>query len=148
MNSPVAMNSRFAVLLAELRERFPGKYDTAEVVRFLKARGVEREGIVELCTELSREREGDALQQRSAGVLFRMEGPEERGRFTPDAWGHLTVLSMRGQLPGTEFEVAMERLLAHHHDGRISLADVRDVLSDLIVQDDDNGAPPDAATPH
>ena len=63
------------------------------------------------------------------GVLmtFRVLGPHERGRFAPDAWGHLLALSGSGALNAAELEHIIERALIQI-DGRIALDDLRALL--------------------
>jgi hypothetical protein len=138
------MNARLAHLLAELRERFPGDFDPAEVARFLKARGVDRRAIGELVAHLQQER--SARSTRVDGPLFRVEGPHERGRFAPEAWGQLLSLVMNGQLGSGDFESAVERLLAQV-DGRIGPSDVRALIEGIDPRDD-GGTLPDNVTLH
>jgi hypothetical protein len=138
------MNARLAHLLAELRERFPGEFDPAEVARFLKSRGVDRRAIGELVAQLQQERV--AKTPRADGPLFRVEGPHERGRFAPEAWGQLLSLVMNGQLGPADFESAVERLLAQV-DGRIAPSDVRALIEGIDPRDD-AGTLPDNVTLH
>ncbi len=140
------MNARLAVLLAELRERFPGDFDPAEVARFLKARGVDRRAIGELVATLQRERQGELVVDRTAAPLFRVEGPHERGRFTADAWGHLLGLLTSGQLTPVDFEGAIDRLLTQV-DGQVGVREVR-ALVEGVDPRDDGGAVPDLVTLH
>ena len=58
---------------------------------------------------------------------FRVLGPHERGRFAPEAWGHLLALSGSGVLNPAELEHVIERALAHI-DGRIALDDLRAIM--------------------
>jgi hypothetical protein len=44
-------------------------------------------------------------------MTFRVLGPHERGRFAPDAWGHLLALSGSGALNAAELEHIIERAL-------------------------------------
>jgi Smg protein len=64
---------------------------------------------------------------RRLHVTFRVPGPHERGRFTPDAWGHLLSLRGTGILSVQDFEHVIDRALAQF-DGRIALDDVRALL--------------------
>jgi uncharacterized protein Smg (DUF494 family) len=59
---------------------------------------------------------------------FRVQGPHEHGRFTPDAWGHLLSLRGSGLLTPMDFEYVIERAL-HQVDGRIALDDLRMLLA-------------------
>jgi hypothetical protein len=60
-------------------------------------------------------------------MLYRVLGPHERGRFAPEAWGHLLALSGAGVLSGAELEHVIERALTHI-DGRIALDDLRSLI--------------------
>src|ERR1051326_6180393 len=60
-------------------------------------------------------------------MSFRMLGPHERGRFAPEAWGHLLALSGSGALNSTELEHIIERALVQI-DGRIALDDLRSLM--------------------
>jgi hypothetical protein len=57
-------------------------------------------------------------------VSFRVLGPHERGRFTPEAWGHLLGLVGTGTVNGGELEHIIERALVQI-DGPIALEDLR-----------------------
>ncbi|MCU0648405.1 MAG: hypothetical protein MUF00_10450 [Gemmatimonadaceae bacterium] len=140
------MNARLAVLLAELRERFPGDFDPAEVARFLRARGVDRRVIGELVATLERERAGEVRLDRLPGPLFRVEGPHERGRFSPEAWGHLLGLLTTGQVTQADFEAAIDRLLSQV-DGQVGVREVRALIEGIDPRDD-GSTPLDAMTVH
>ncbi|MDX2182409.1 MAG: DUF494 family protein [Gemmatimonadaceae bacterium] len=60
-------------------------------------------------------------------MTIRVMGPHERGRFSPEAWGHLLALSGSGALSLSDLEHVIERALAQV-DGRIALEDLRVVL--------------------
>ena len=60
-------------------------------------------------------------------MTFRVLGPHERGRFAPEAWGHLLALSGSGALNSTELEHIIERALVQI-DGRIALDDLRSLM--------------------
>jgi uncharacterized protein Smg (DUF494 family) len=60
-------------------------------------------------------------------MTFRVLGPHERGRFAPEAWGHLLALSGAGSLNAGELEHIIERALVQI-DGRIALDDLRSLL--------------------
>ena len=60
-------------------------------------------------------------------MTFRVMGPHERGRFAPEAWGHLLALSGSGALSALELEHVIERALAQF-DGRIALDDLRSLM--------------------
>jgi uncharacterized protein Smg (DUF494 family) len=60
-------------------------------------------------------------------TAFRVLGPHERGRFAPDAWGHLLALTGSGALSSAELEHIIERALMQI-DGRIALDDLRSLM--------------------
>jgi hypothetical protein len=57
-------------------------------------------------------------------MIFRILGPHERGRFSPEAWGQLLALSRSGAITPFELEQLIERALVQI-DGRIALDDLR-----------------------
>ena len=73
---------------------------------------------------------------------FRVLGPHERGRFAPEAWGHLLSLSGSGAISGLELEHIIERAMLQF-DGRIALDDLRGLLEGTGLEDSsasgDNG---------
>jgi len=72
-------------------------------------------------------------------------GPHERGRFAPDAWGHLISLTGAGLLTAAELEHVIDRALAQI-DGRIALDDLRTLMEGAGF--DDGAAPGDSVTIH
>lgn len=60
-------------------------------------------------------------------MAFRVLGPHERGRFSPEAWGHLLSLVGTGAVNGGELEHIIERALVQI-DGPIALEDLRAVM--------------------
>jgi uncharacterized protein Smg (DUF494 family) len=68
-------------------------------------------------------------------MTFRVLGPHERGRFAPEAWGHLLALRGSGLLSATDFETVIDRVLAQI-DGRVALDDVRAILEGAGLGDD------------
>jgi len=60
-------------------------------------------------------------------MTFRVLGPHERGRFAPEAWGHLLALTGSGSLNAAELEHIIERALVQI-DGRIALDDLRSLM--------------------
>ena len=60
-------------------------------------------------------------------MTFRVLGPHERGRFAPEAWGHLLALTGSGALNAAELEHVIERALLQI-DGRIALDDLRSLM--------------------
>jgi Smg protein len=57
-------------------------------------------------------------------MTFRVLGPHERGRFSPEAWGHLLGLAGTGVVNAGELEHIIERALMQI-DGPIALDDLR-----------------------
>ena len=66
---------------------------------------------------------------------FRVLGPHERGRFAPEAWGHLLALRGSGLLSVTDFETVIDRVLAQI-EGRVALDDVRAILDGVGLGDE------------
>ncbi len=64
----------------------------------------------------------------NAPTTFRVMGPHERGRFAPEAWGHLLSLNGSGAISGPELEHIIERALLQF-DGQIGLDDLRGLLA-------------------
>jgi Smg protein len=60
-------------------------------------------------------------------MTFRVLGPHERGRFTPEAWGHLMSLSGAGLVSSDELESLIDRALGQI-EGRIALDDLRALM--------------------
>ncbi|NUO65186.1 MAG: DUF494 family protein, partial [Gemmatimonadaceae bacterium] len=71
------------------------------------------------------------------GRTFRVPGPHERARFTPDAWGHLLRLSGES-LNAAELEHVIERAMTQL-DGSIALDDLKALLEAVGI--DAPGAP-------
>ena len=76
---------------------------------------------------------------------FRVLGPHERGRFAPEAWGHLLSLRESGAITRVELEQVIERALSNF-DGRIALEDLRILIDSSLF--DDGGPPSDSPTVH
>lgn len=136
---------RFATVLSELRERFQPDVDVREVEIYLASRGYDARQIGEIlalfATDLAGTDAGPArapAPARIAGPTFRVMGPHERSRFTPDAWGHLLALGAAGILSPADREQVIERALLQT-DGRIGLAELRAFLEGTGF--DEGGAP-------
>jgi Smg protein len=71
-------------------------------------------------------------------MTFRVLGPHERGRFAPEAWGHLISLSGSGLLNPVELEHLIERALSQI-DGRIVLDDLRALMEGVGFMEDGLG---------
>ena len=81
-------------------------------------------------------------------MTFRVMGPHERGRFAPEAWGHLLALSGAGLLSASEMEQVIERAMAQF-DGRIALDDLRSLMeSSGFASYDDRGSAGEQGTVH
>jgi len=78
-------------------------------------------------------------------MTFRVLGPHERGRFAPEAWGHLLALNGSGALNAAELEHIIERALVQI-DGRIALDDLRSLMEGAGYSD--TGAGGDNQTVH
>jgi hypothetical protein len=86
------MDDRLADLLSMLRERFAADANVEEVEAFLSYEGYDRRQIGEILSLLFSEIPIRATGTQSVvhnHMTFRVMGPHERGRFAPDAWGHL-----------------------------------------------------------
>jgi Smg protein len=73
-------------------------------------------------------------------MTFRVPGPHERGRFAPEAWGHLLALRGSGVLSASDFEHVIDRVLGQI-EGRVALEDVRALLDGVGLGDDSGGQP-------
>ena len=75
------------------------------------------------------------MDERILGrTTFRVMGPHERGRFAPEAWGHLLSLNGSGAINGLELEHIIERALIQF-EGRIALDDLRGLLEGTGLED-------------
>ena len=84
-----------------LRERFAADANVEEVEAFLSNEGYDRRQIGEILSLLFSEipiRTTGAQSVVHNHMTFRVMGPHERGRFAPDAWGHLLTLTGPGRL--------------------------------------------------
>ena len=77
-------------------------------------------------------------------MTFRVLGPHERGRFAPEAWGHLLSLNGAGVINAAELEQLIERAMTQI-DGRIALDDLRSLMEGAGYDDE---ASPDHGTIH
>ena len=78
-------------------------------------------------------------------MTIRVLGPHERGRFAPEAWGHLLGLTGSGVLNAVELEQVIERAMMQF-DGRIALDDLRSMMEGSGY--DDPGTAADTQTVH
>ena len=139
------MDERLSGLLALLRERFAPGTDASEVEAFLSSQGYDGRQIGEilalyLADSPSARRVSATGPAQQTSLPIRVVGPHERGRFAPDAWGHLLSLTSSGVLTGSELEHVIERALTHI-DGRIALDDLRALMEG---GSSDDVAPPPA----
>lgn len=139
------MDERLADLVALLRERFASDARGDEVEAFLSSEGYDRGQIGEIVAIFFADREHPERQLRHYQMTFRVMGPHERGRFAPEAWGHLLSLSGAGILNAAELEHVIERAM-QHIDGRIALDDLRALLEGTSA--DDQGGSSDTTTVH
>ena len=72
---------------------------------------------------------------RPITMTFRVLGPHERGRFAPEAWGHLLSLNGAGVLNAAELEHVIERAMTQI-DGRIALEDLRSLMEGAGYDED------------
>ena len=152
------MDEHLSALLTSLHERFDPLADGDDEVRaFLVAEGYEERRIGEILALFHADRRGSSGAARRGkaredrgvpiqqAVAFRVLGPHERGRFAPEAWGHLLSLSAAGLLTGGELEHVIDRALSHI-EGRITLDDLRALLD--AAGESDAGSPSAGVTIH
>jgi uncharacterized protein Smg (DUF494 family) len=125
------MDERLSGLLLFLRERFAGDARPEDVEAYLSSEGYDRGQIGEILALLFADLPSDTSRRNrmatSSSATFRVLGPHERGRFAPDAWGHLLSLSGAGVISSAELEQLIERALLQI-DGRIALDDLRSLM--------------------
>lgn len=141
------MNQRLTDLLTDLRERFARDARPDDVAAYLAARGYDRRQIGEILDHLFPDLEAatpTGTAGQPAAPLFRVQGLHERGRFAPDAWGHLLALAGTGTLGPVELELVIERAMTQI-DGRIALDDLRAFMEAVGL---DEGGSPDKQTVH
>jgi uncharacterized protein Smg (DUF494 family) len=135
------MRPRRRELLAELRRRFPGRADVAEVTDYLSSEGYDRRQIGEILSRFRADSPPERVSRQPAiesVMTFRVLGPHEVGRFAPEAWGHLLALSSAGALSGPEMEHVIERALLQF-EGRIALDDLRALMDAAQVDGSGTG---------
>ena len=136
------MDERLTDLVAELRERFAPDVPVDEVEAFLSSEGYDRGQIGEIVALFFADRDDWPSAGRPlihTQMTFRVMGPHERGRFAPEAWGHLLSLNGAGILNAAELEHVIERAL-QHIDGRIALDDLRALLEGSGYDEQGNGS--------
>jgi len=140
------MSDTLTDLLTELRARFAPGADVREVEIYLASRGYDARQIGEILAVFVEHLGGEPtlvtpaqagvhpVPLRPEGPLFRVMGTHERGRFAPEAWGHLLSLTAAGSLSPLDREHLIERALTHT-DGRIGLAELRALLESAGLDD-------------
>ena len=145
------MNERLSGLLALLRERFAPGTDAAEVEAFLSSQGYDGRQIGEILALYLADPSGEpgtgVSGASSVSMPIRVLGPHERGRFAPEAWGHLLSLTGAGLLTGGELEHVIERALTHI-DGRIALDDLRSLMEGSAYDDATTPSPGSGVSIH
>ena len=125
------MEERLSSLLLFLRQRFASDSRPEDVEAYLTSEGYDQGQIGEIMALLFANLPGEPPRRErmasSSAATFRVLGPHERGRFAPDAWGHLLSLSGSGVLNASEMEHVIERALLQI-DGRIALDDLRSLM--------------------
>ena len=142
------MDERLSDILTLLRERFTAGARVEDVEEFLSSEGYDRRQIGEILSLLFSDISLRAAEPTSVvhnSMTFRVMGPHERGRFAPEAWGHLLTLSGSGVLNGVELEHVIERALTQI-DGRIALDDLRALMEGSGY--DESGPAADHVTVH
>lgn len=119
------MEPRISHLLARLRKRFDRAEHLAEVEEYLSAKGFDRGQIGSIVSAWLVDIGGTRgpLPTPAQGSV-RIQGPHERGRFSPEAWGYLIGLRSAGVIGPEELEQVIDRVLMQV-DGRVSLDDAR-----------------------
>ena len=140
------MDERLTDLVALLRERFASDARMDELESWLSSEGYDRGQIGEIVALFFADREGSDRQLSHRQMTFRVLGPHERGRFAPEAWGHLLSLSGAGILNAAELEHVIERAM-QHIDGRIALDDLRALLEGTAA-DEQGGSSSETTTVH
>lgn len=141
------MDDRWTDLLANLRELFAADTSEDVIASYLSNEGYDGGQIGEIVARLRADRSGLPGAERPgipAFMTFRVMGPHERGRFAPDAWGHLLSLNGAGILNGAELEHVIDRAMAQF-DGRIALDDLRSLLEGVGFEE---SGPADHVTLH
>jgi Smg protein len=126
------MIERWTQMLATLREQFTPDADIVELEQFLVSEGLDRQEIGEVLSlyfaDTDEAGSGAQFPRPIGTASLRVQGPHERGRFAPDAWGYLVTLYESRVVSWFDFEQLVERAL-FHIDGRIGLPEIR-VLAD------------------
>ncbi len=141
------MNRRWTPVVNELKRIFPTDTERGVIDAYLEAQGYDVKQISEILALLY-EDGSSSLFYNSDNVKehpIRVQGPHERGRFQPEAWGFLIGLLSSGAISLHDFEHLVERAFVHM-DGRISISDVHMLLEEHGV--DASGYGPDRSQVH
>lgn len=130
------MTDRLHHALVAVRAHFPPDADVREVERYLASRGLAPHEIDEVLARLA----ADPVSGRALGARrddpgtgsIRVQGPHERGRFHPDAWGYVLALHASGAAPPAVIEELVARALAYGDDV-VSVQDLRSGAAELGV---------------
>lgn len=129
------MDDQLAELLGDLRARLETGAPRAEVEAYLAERGYDARQIGEILSLLAVDRSTAARAAvRAPGAAFRVQGPHERGRFSPEAWGQLLRLQAALGMTAAELEPLVERALTQL-EGRIGVDELRALLETLGFDD-------------
>jgi uncharacterized protein Smg (DUF494 family) len=142
------MSDALSELLTELSARFAPGADAREVEIYLASRGYDARQIGEIMAAFAAHLDdADGIPANAVGApsrtgaaastegpTFRVLGAHERGRFAPEAWGHLLALTAAGTLAPHDREHLIDRALTHT-DGRIGLAELRALLESAGLDD-------------
>lgn len=121
------MDSRYSEILAQLRRRFARAEDVTEVQAFLSSEGFDAGQIGTIVSEWLSDIGRRAPSAVPMEWSVRVQGPQERGRFSTEAWGYLLGCRSSGILGPMELEQVIERLLTHV-EGQVGLEDVRSLV--------------------
>lgn len=127
------MVDRWERVLEDLKSRFSAETDVGEVEAYLSSQGFDHGQIGEilelLLSNSATEVPELAVVMQHRPMPLRVQGPHERGRFSPEAWGYLLTLSGSGLVSQHDFEQLVERALLHV-DGRIGISEIRALADD------------------
>lgn len=127
------MDNRWDPVLEDLRSRFTSETDVVEVEAYLSSQGYDNGQIGEILELLFSSAVPDipemAAVTENRPMPLRVQGPHERGRFSPEAWGYLIMLGSSGLVSQHDFEQLVERALMHV-EGRIGLSEIRAIAED------------------
>lgn len=122
------MDARYTQILAQLKRRFDRAEHVAEVQEYLSSEGFDAGQIGTIVSAWLSDIVRSRLDNATAtNWSVRVQGPQERGRFAPEAWGYLMGCRASGVLGAFDLEQVIERLLAQI-EGQVGLEDARAVV--------------------